>query len=75
MKLVVFDSFAAHLRATDMNYNERKRQISYNLMNMGRLADKYQVQIVLVNQMKSGKKDFMGDGVAKPEPLFGEDMF
>ena len=58
------------------------------LMAFQRVAAKNGIAIVLVNNMKTGKREFihhkpMEDGQqgvrdfapAKPEPLFGEDLF
>jgi len=56
-------------------------------MGLLEMAQKYQLCVVLVNNMKLSKKDFLTEvGVApvpgqpmwqqsKPEPMFGEDMF
>lgn len=59
------------------------------VMSFQRLASKYNICIVLTNCMKTGKREFiqhkqgMEEGQpgvreyapAKPEPLFGEDLF
>jgi hypothetical protein len=59
-------------------------------MGLLEIAQKYQICVVLINNMKLSKKDFLsevgGAGAAntasvpmwqqsKPEPMFGEDMF
>ena len=74
----------------ELGYNERKRIISQVLMGLLDLAQKHQLCVVFVNNMKLSKKDFLtevGGGVpstagmypqqqsSKPEPMFGEDLF
>lgn len=77
----MFDTFSEHFRLPDLNYNERKRIISQALMGLLTCAAKHGLSVVIVNQMKNRKKDFLHDGPvvsqqsSKPEPLFGEDLF
>ena len=45
-----------------MNYNERKSMISKMLMGLNRVAHKYGVCIVVINNMKSGKREYSHGG-------------
>lgn len=45
-----------------MNYNERKSMISKMLMGLNRVAHKYGVCIVVINNMKSGKREYIHGG-------------
>lgn len=47
----------------DINYNEKKRMISSALMTLIQCARKYNVAVVLVNNMKTGKKEFMSENM------------
>mmetsp|Transcript_2206 Transcript_2206/g.1542 ORF Transcript_2206/g.1542 Transcript_2206/m.1542 type:complete len:146 (-) Transcript_2206:197-634(-) len=82
LKLICIDTFAEHFRQTDSSYADRKRAIATSLMGLQRIAHKHQICVVLINNMKTGKKDFSNrtDGTVpsisvKPEPLFGEELF
>lgn len=53
-------------------------------MGLMKVAQKFQIAIVIVNNMRPGKREFIsGHGEqpdtfgqpTKPEPLFGEDLF
>jgi RecA/RadA recombinase len=59
LKLVVMDTFAEHLRGSENNYSERRRMVSMILMNFQRIAAKYGIAFVLVNNMKTGKREFI----------------
>ena len=61
VKLIIFDTFAEHFRLTDLGYNERKRLISTVLMTLMDLAQRHQLAIILVNNMKLSKKDFLSE--------------
>jgi len=58
-RLVVIDTFSEHMRLSEVGYQERKKQITQTLMKFLELGQKYQVCFVLVNNMKSAKKDFL----------------
>ena len=58
--------------------------ISSALMNLATVAEKYNIAIVIVNMMKTGRKEAyeynrdQGQShheSSKPEPIFGEDLF
>ena len=84
------DTFCEHLRSSEFGYNEKRRQIAQMAMCFQRIATRYNLSFVLTNSMKNGKREFIQHrapgaeegqhGVrdfapAKPEPLFGEDLF
>ena len=84
------DTFCEHFKGSgDYGYNERRRAIAQLVMTLQRVAARYNICIVLTNCMKTGKREFIQhklgaeDGQnglrefapAKPEPLFGEDLF
>lgn len=89
-RIVVMDTFCEHLKGSDHGFNERRRLISTMIMCFQRIAARHNVSFVLLNQMRTGKREFIQyrapgsdenqPGVrdfapAKPEPLFGEDLF
>ena len=61
IKLIMIDTFAEHFRATDVGYNDRKKMIADALTSLQRLAYKYKICVVLVNNMKTGRKDFVSE--------------
>lgn len=89
LKLIVMDTFCEHLRGSDFAFNERRRQIAQMIMTFQRIAARKNLCFVVTNCMKTGKREFIqhkpgqDDGQpgvrefapAKPEPLFGEDLF
>lgn len=92
LRLIIIDTFAAHYRATDVGYNDRKKMIAAALTGLQQIAAKHNLCVVLVNNMKTGRRDAVADfkeqgkdvtgpggqqplPQAKPEPLFGEDLF
>jgi len=89
LKLIIIDTFAEHFRATDVGYNDRKKMIATALMSLQTLAQKYGICVVLINNMKTGRRDYVAEQLArgaqlegvrpmpqsKPEPLFGEELF
>ena len=95
LRLIVIDTFAEHFRATDVGYNDRKKMIANALMGLLQSAYKHGICVVLVNNMKTGRKDFVAEQLAqgrnlegvlpggymqpmpqaKPEALFGEELF
>lgn len=62
LKFMCIDTFCEHLRGGEMNYNERKSMISKMLMGLNRVAHKYGVCIVVINNMKSGKREYIHGG-------------
>lgn len=90
LKLIVMDTFCEHLRSNELSFAEKKRTISLSLMGLQRVASKYNIAVVVVNNMRPGKSNkwnesFGKEGQAgglfpnappvKPVPLFGEDLF
>jgi RecA/RadA recombinase len=87
IRLVIFDTFNEHFRLPELGYGERKRILSQALMGLLEMAQKYQLCVVLVNNMKNSKKEFLQEvggqqnqqqqpwQQSKPEPMFGEDLF
>jgi RecA/RadA recombinase len=71
LKLIVIDTFAEHFRATDMGYNDRKKMIANALMGLQMIANKYKICVVLVNNMKTGRKDFVAEQLAQGNQLHG----
>lgn len=57
LKLIVIDTFAEHFRATDVGYNDRKKMIASALTGLQAIAHKYGICVVLINNMKTGRKD------------------
>ncbi len=55
------DTFCEHLRATDVNYTDRKKIINTCLTTFLSLVSTKNICIVLVNNMKTGKKEFLGE--------------
>lgn len=84
LKFICIDTICEHLRGTEIGYGERKRIVSQMLMGLLKVANKFGIAIVIVNNMRPGKREFKeGEGdqpdsygqPTKPEPLFGEDLF
>lgn len=91
LKLIVLDTFCEHLRSNELSFAEKKRTVSLSLMGLQRIAAKFGICVVVVNNMRPGRKvgqwnsDFGKEGQpgglfanqppAKPLPLFGEDLF
>ena len=71
LKLIVLDTFAEHFRATDVGYNERKKMITTALMGLQASAVKHGICVVLINNMKTGRKDFVAEQLAKGVALEG----
>jgi RecA/RadA recombinase len=57
LKLIVMDTFCEHFRSSEFTFSERKRTVALSLMTMQKIAAKYGVAIVFVNNMKSGKRE------------------
>lgn len=82
LKLIVLDTFCEHLKMTEHGFAERKRTVSQWLNGMQKVAAKFNIAVVVVNNMKTGRREMQNtsDGQrdfapAKPEPCFGEDLF
>ena len=65
LKLIIIDTFAEHYRATDVGYNDRKKMIATALMSLQTLAQKYGVCVVLINNMKTGRRDYVAEQLAR----------
>ena len=70
------------MRINEHGFAERKRTVSEWLVGLQKVAAKFGIAIVVVNNMKTGRRELQnaGDGnrdfaPAKPEPCFGEDLF
>jgi RecA/RadA recombinase len=61
LKLIIIDTFAEHFRATDVGYNDRKKMIATALMSLQTLATKYGICVVLINNMKTGRRDYVAE--------------
>jgi hypothetical protein len=44
-----------------MGYNDRKKMIANALMGLQMIANKYKICVVIVNNMKTGRKDFVAE--------------
>jgi len=65
LKLIVIDTFAEHFRATDVGYNDRKKMIANSLMGLQECAQQHGISIILINNMKTGRRDFVAEQLAK----------
>ncbi|CDW73853.1 dna repair protein rad51 homolog 3 [Stylonychia lemnae] len=61
VKIIIFDTLSEHFKLSDISYQERKRIISQALMGLLELAQKFQISVVLINNMKLQKKDFQSE--------------
>eukprot|EP00347_Sterkiella_histriomuscorum_P019316 403342118 len=61
VKLIVFDTFSEHFRLAELSYNDKKRVISQALMNLLELAQRFQICVVFINNMKTAKKEFLSE--------------
>ena len=59
IKLVVLDTFCEHLKISEHGFAERKRTVSYWLIGLQKVAAKFNVAIVVVNNMKTGRREMM----------------
>jgi hypothetical protein len=86
LKFLCIDTFSEHLKpGNEISHYDRRKMISEMLMSLNKVAHKYGVCVVLVNNMKPGKREYIpgGDGPdsysfgqpTKPEPLIGEELF
>lgn len=64
LKLIVIDTFAEHFRATDVGYNDRRKMIAASLTGLQDIAHKYGICVVLINNMKTGRKDAVQEMIA-----------
>ena len=58
LRLIVMDTFCEHLRGSDMNYGDRKRAVAQILMGLQKVAMKHNIAVVVLNNMKTGRRDF-----------------
>ena len=61
LRLIVIDTFAEHFRATDVGYNDRKKMITTALQGLLMVAHKHNITVVLINNMKTGRRDFVAE--------------
>ena len=71
LKVILIDTFAEHYRATEMGYSDRKKLIATALMSLIKTAQKNNVTIILINNMKTGRRDFVAEQLAKGQNLPG----
>ena len=64
LKLIVIDTFSEHFRATEQGYNDRKKMISDALVGLQNIAYRYGIAVVLVNNMKTGRRDYVAEQLA-----------
>jgi hypothetical protein len=57
LKLIIMDTFCEHLRGGDVSFAERKRTVALSLMGFQQIAAKYNLAVVIVNNMKAGKRN------------------
>ena len=86
LKFLCIDTFSEHLRGgNEMVHNDRRKLISEMLMSLNKVAHKYGICVVVVNNMKNGKREYIPGGEGpdshsfgqptKPEPVIGEELF
>ena len=59
LKFICIDTVCEHLRGTEIGYGERKRIVSQMLMGLLKVANKFGIAIVIVNNMRPGKREFI----------------
>ena len=59
--MIIIDTFAEHFRATDVGYNDRKKMIATALMGLQMNASKYGISVVIINNMKTGRRDYVAE--------------
>ena len=59
LKLIVMDTFCEHIRGSDQGFTERRKTIATMVMAFQRVAAKNGISVVLVNNMKTGKREFI----------------
>ena len=53
------DTFCEHIRGGDLGFAERKKTIAAMLMTFQKVAVKKGIAIALVNNMKTGKREYI----------------
>lgn len=61
LKVILLDTFSEHFRSTDIGFNERRKMIHNSLMGLQKRASEFGVSIILINNMKSGKRELFTD--------------
>lgn len=51
------DTFCEHLKGHEHGYDVRKRTVATWLMGLQKVAAKFNIAVVIVNNMKSGKRE------------------
>ena len=62
LKFICIDTFCEHLRGSDIGFGERRRIVSQMLMGLLQVARTHQIAIVIVNNMRPGKREFIPGG-------------
>lgn len=71
LRLIVIDTFSEHFRATDMSYADRKKMIASALSGLQQVAEKHKLSIVLINNMKTGRRDAVAEASAAGKDISG----
>ena len=71
LKLIVIDTFSEHFRATDMSYADRKKMIASALSGLQQIADKHKLCVVLINNMKTGRRDAVQEAMQAGKDVSG----
>ncbi len=72
LKFLCIDTFSEHLRAgNEMGHYDRRKMISEMLMSLNKVAHKYGVCVVVVNNMRPGKRDYIPGGEGPESHSFG----
>lgn len=71
LKLIIVDTFAEHFRATDVGYNDRKKMIATALMGLQTVASRHGICVVIINNMKTGRRDYVAEQLARGAQLEG----
>jgi RecA/RadA recombinase len=64
LKLICIDTFSEHMRGNEMGFGDRKRMVSDLLMGLGRIANKFGICVVVVNNMRPGKREHIPQEIA-----------
>ena len=59
LKFICIDTFSEHLRGSEMGCGERKRLVSQILMGLLKVAAKFGICVVIVNNMRPGKREYI----------------
>ena len=59
LRFICIDTFSEHLRGSEIGFGERKRLVSQVLMGLLKVATKFGICVVIVNNMRPGKREFI----------------